>query len=296
VSALPDEVVGRLVGSVPVRLVVGEPGRTVSAPVSVAPLHRQLYVVVRRGTIVEEALLHSSRAELVAEAPDQEWTVKVTARGVPGRTVLGDSRRAELVHWLPEGVAPAALTTVRLEPEHVEYVRGRGADRQRAAGPVPEGAAPPPATAWTRLATDGVVVWIAPMFAAQWLSLLILRDSPDYRLFFWLLMMAAGVGMLGGVTLWRQYTLFVRWREGLASDEDAEMMLRGWEAPERVRSAGLLGIAGGLMLASVVAVVAGWQAAVVTLLTSGLPLLFPFYWIRHAMRRSDAAEDRRGVE
>ena len=286
-AALPDEVVEKLSTIGPVKLVTGPAGEENTCRASLAPLHAQLYVFVLAGGPAERNLLATGRAEITAEDPGGDWTIRVSARAVAGRSVLADPRRPELMHWLPEGVAPASLLAVRLHPEKLEYLKGKGTTRVRAAGPIP-GAAPPPATTrWSMLATDGVLLWMLPLFALDWGALLLWAEADRVRGLLLVGMAVASLSMLGGVTLWNQVNVFERWREGLESDAAATRMLTAWEPVDRVRGAGLAGMGVGLVLAVLVGAFAGWRFGVVAIAASGLPLLAPFHWVRHAFRRSD---------
>ncbi|MFZ5480384.1 MAG: hypothetical protein ACOZNI_26710 [Myxococcota bacterium] len=292
-AELPEEVVARLSTCGPVKLLTGEPGDSGTAEAWVAPLDKQLYAFVFRGSRTEENLLKSGRAEIHVEDREGEWAIRVRGRGVAGRGVLSDVRRPELMHWLPEGTSPAQLLAARIHPEAVEYLRGKGSGRTRAAGPVPGGQPPPPAARWARLASDHVILWFVAMGVVDWLGLLVLVEIDEQRVGMLIAMTLAGVAMLGGVTLWNQANVFQRWREGLVPDEEAALMLEAWEPPGRVRRAGLAGMIGGLVLAAGIAGWGGWRLGIFAILTSGFPFLLPAHWIRHAMRRSDRAEEKK---
>lgn len=291
-STLPEEVVERLSTCGPVRLVTGPEDAPLGVEAHLAPLHRQLYAFVFRGSATEANLLRDGRAEIQADDKAGEWTVRVRGRGVAGRPVLADPRRPELMHWLPEGVSPNQLLAVRLHPETVEYVRGKGTSRNRAAGPVPGGGRPPLLARWGRLASEGVLVPIVAMIVVDFFALFWFEEEERRRSFLLAVMVLAGLALLAAVNLWHAAATFTRWREGLEPDERAGFLLLGWEPPGRVRAVAMASAAFGLLLAGLVGFGAGAWAAVVTVVASWAPLLFPFHLVRHAMRRSDAARER----
>lgn len=292
VAELPEEVLERLSTHARGRLTVGDDVGAVTVDVPVAPLHKQVFLLLTRGGAAEQRLLETTRATFFAEDKAAEWSVRATGRAVLGRPITAESRRPELMHWLPDGVASGGLVAVRFHPETVEYHHGRGTARTRAAGPVPGGARPSGVSRWVTLATDGVVLWFLAMAALDWLGLLFLVDEPEKRrMLLLVLMVIAGSALLGGLTLVDQAARYTRWREGLETDERARLMLGGWEAPKRVRDVG----AGMMLFGGVLTVLigggAGWQVAVCTVLASAVPLVGAFHLARHAMRRRDAARE-----
>jgi hypothetical protein len=286
---LPGEVLDRLSLRGVARLVVdGAPGARGDVPV--APLDRQLFLLVPRGGALERALLDAPEASLHAEDPDGEWSVRTRGRAVPGRPVIREARRSELLHWLPAGTANDALVAVRFYPEHVEYVQGKGTDRARAVGPVPGGAPPPPLTRWTLLATDGVVGWFFGFAVIDWLGLLFLVDEGRRGLVLLLLLLLVGALLLGGVTLVGQALRFDRWREGLEPDAGVTLVSRGWVPPAHLRRAGAGMIGLGLSVALLLSASTGWKLGALAVISSGAPLAGLFLAARHILRREDASE------
>jgi len=290
-AELPPEVMERLSALGRVRFVVGD-DFDAAPEVSLAPLNKQMFLLVSRGGASEERLLDDPRATLFAEDRAEGWSVRAVGRAVPGRTISAEQRRPELAHWLPDGVSPTALTAVRFYPESVEYIHGRGAARTRIAGPVPGGARPPAATRWTFLATEGIVGWLAAMAVIDWLGLLVLIEDPSRRgALLVTLLLVTGACLLCGVQLVHQFGRFVRWREGHVADEAAGLALSGWEGPRRVRDVGFGMIGFGVLLAVLVSVGAGGQVGGLAVLASGAPLVALFHLARHVGRRRDAAGD-----
>jgi hypothetical protein len=212
---------------------------------------------------------------------------------VAGRTVSADARRAELMYWLPDGANANVTSTVRLHAESVDYVRGRGEGRVRAAGPVPGGAPPPPMQRFSRLASDGALGLFVVMAAINWLSAFFLFEPGLGQLFFLACMLACGGAFVGGTVLWMHAAAFTRWREGTEADQRVAVMLEGWEPHARVQALGVSLIAAGGVMALFLLVASGLPTAFVAVLSSGAPVLLPFHGLRHVLRRSDASGDRR---
>jgi hypothetical protein len=289
-AELPDEVLERLSTHTRVKFTVGEDGGG-AADAHLAPLAKQLFVLVPRGGVVERGLLETTNASFVAEDRVDDWIVRVSGRAVAGRSVQNEPRRAELMHWLPEGALPGGLVAVRFHAESVEYVQGRGVARTRAAGDVPGGKRPAALARWSRLASDEITVWFFAMAVLDWGGLLFLVEEPKRPPLLLVLTLISSACLLGGVTLLQHAARFVRWREGFEPDEAAVLLLNGWDPPHLVGRVGFgMMVAGGL-LAAVLAAGAGVKVGVWAVLASGVLLLGPFHLARHALRRRDAARE-----
>lgn len=290
-AELPPEVLERLSVHGRVRLAIGE--EATGADVVVAPLNKQLFLLVSRGGATERRLLEDPRATIFAEDRANDWLVRATGRAVPGRPVHAEPRRSELMHWLPDGVSPSALVAVRFHPETVEYVQGKGASRNRVAGPVPGGAPPPAVTRWAMLATDGIVAWFFVMAGLDWLGLLFLVEEEEKRkMLLLVLLVVTGACLLAGVQLVHQAGRFARWREGLETDESARLVVAGWEAPRRIRDVGFGMMGLGVLLAVLVSAGAGWKVGGWAVLVSAAPLVGLFHTARHLLRQKDAATEK----
>lgn len=287
VAELPAEVLERLSLHGKVRLFIGDDLAT-GVEANVAPLDKQLFLLVARGGRAEQDLLDDPRAVIQAEDRSADWILRATGRAVPGRPVTAEPRRPELAHWIPDRVSPSGLVAVRFHPETVDYSHGKGAARVRAVGPVPHGAPPGAATRWALLATDGTIGWYALMALLDWIGLIWLFDEPERPALLLVLVLGIGLLLLGGVQLVHQAARFFRWREGLERDEDAAMLVAGWESPARLRLVGSGMIALGALLAVLLALGAGWPVAALAVLSSNAPLLAVFYTTRHFLRRKDA--------
>lgn len=290
-AELPPEVLERLSLHGKVRLFVGDDLAT-GVEAVVAPLHRQLFLFVTRGGETERRLLEEPCAVIQAEDRPNEWVLRATGRAVPGRVVLAEPRRTELVHWLPEGVAPAGLVAVRFHPETVDYTAGRGEARTRAQGPVPHGALPGVFTRWATLATEDVVLWFFAMGILDWLGLMLLFDHHERPALLVVLVIVVGVLLLAGVQLVHRAAAFRRWREGVGGEREAALLLAGWEASARIERAGFGMMVLGLLLAGLLAVGAGWKVGALGVVASAAPLLALFHVARHLLRRQDAETEK----
>ncbi|MDP2310464.1 MAG: hypothetical protein Q8P18_30885 [Pseudomonadota bacterium] len=288
-AELPDEVLERLSTHLRVKLTVGDDASP--ADVHVAPLSKQLFLLISRGGATERRLLDDTSVSILAEDREGDWMVRSSGRAVVGRPVNGEPRRAELMHWLPEGVSPTGLVAVRFHPENIEYIQGRGATRSRAAGDVPGGKRPPVLSRWARLATDDVVLWFFALGILDWGGLMVMLEQKDRPALLLVLMLVSSASLLGGLTLVHQAARFARWREGLETDAVAALMLKGWDPPRRVRDVGLGMMGLGSALAVILAVGAGWWIGAWAVLASATPLLGPFHLARHALRRRDAERE-----
>lgn len=286
-AALPDEILELLSTHGPVSLEVGGGPDPVSEKVSVAPLNRQLYAFVRPGSPLERALEAHGTAVLGAEDPAGGYLLRLRTRATLGRPVTGEARRAELMYWLPAGARPNGLIAARLHPESLDYTRGKGKDRNRVEGDVPGGALPGAVSRWARLGREGVVGWYPVLVLTDWIGVVLLGIPEGTRALIALLMIVAGLGMLGGVAVLNQWALLVRYREGLATEAEAALGLEGWAAPDDLWAAGWAGVVGGLLLSLLLGAGAGWSVAALSVGASGLLVFGPFYGIRHLFRKKD---------
>lgn len=287
---LPEPVLERLSQVPRMALLVGEDTAT-ATHVALAPLSRQTFLLVPRGSPTEAALLVEPRVTLSADDPKGDWTIRVTGRVVVSRPVTSEPRRAELIHWLPEGAAPSGIVAARLHAETLEYITGKGSARTRAAGPVPGGAAPAPVSRWVALASEGVVVVYFGALAADWGGLLLLIEEEKQRILLLFLMALSSFSLLAGLNVLEQGARLARWREGLVDEAGAGLLVRGWEGRARVQAVGSGMMALGVVLAVALALGAGWKVGAWAVLASAVPVLAPFLVVRHASRRRDAARE-----
>ena len=217
---LPEPVLERLSQAPRVALTVGE-DPTTATHVAVAPLSRQTFLLVPRGSPTEASLLDEPRVTISSEDPKGEWMLRVTGRAVVSRPVNSEPRRAELLFWMPEGASPMGVTAARLLPETLEFVTGKGGNRSRAAGPVPGGHVPGAAARWGAMAVEGAAagLYLVAGFL-DWGGLLLLVEEADRSIVLLLLMVLCSAFLLGGATVLEQSARLVRWREGLADDAE----------------------------------------------------------------------------
>ncbi len=296
---LPDPVLRRLATGARAALRLGEPPAEQAAPVTPAPLQGALYVLLPEGA----PLLARVRALGIAElrADDADWNLSVRCRAVHGRRVTADARRAELLHWLPDGASPAGWATVRLIPEELVVGEGEGARRQRAAGPVRGHVPRTPGERWGRVLGWGTALMAVAAGALQIVLAFAFFEEGWARATGILLTVAGSALTLAGAMGWDAVARLRRWREGLVPDEAAGPLLDG-TLPEEPTALACVGAGwGGLMLvlgtAAAFGVVAGASAPGVAAAwafgASGAWLAWPAVLLRQALRRADAGVDTR---
>lgn len=286
-SALPEEVVSTLSVHGPVRMESVVDGAPVGTAVQLAPLHRQLYGFLRPQSPLAKAVEDTGLVTFTAEDPEGEYLIRVKARAAVGRTVGAEPRRSELMHWIPDGMAPQTAVTLHLHPFHLEYVRGKGDKRMRADGPVPGSALPPAVSRWLTLARERVVVWYFGIIALDWLAVLVFQIEPHRGLLLALLMVLAGALMLGGIAILNQWGIYQRYRLSLEGEDAARLVLQGWAAPAALVRVGSGVAALGLVIAVFLGLVESWKVAAVAFVVSGAPAFGPFFGVRHLLRHDD---------
>lgn len=293
---LPEDVLDRLGLSPSVRITAaggeGDAAQPASSQATAAPLQGVLYVLIAAGGAVEAALLAHPGVEVVAEGSDARgpWHLRVTGRGLAGRTVSADPRRNELVHWLPEGARPDRLIAVRVLPETLEYDRVTGAGRQRAAGPIP--GAEPPASRLAAMSIHGSALWMPVLGAGVWGGLLFWVPPPQRNLLLLAIVLGTAAALYLGIGLLGRWSAFLRWRSGHLRDEDVSDWLDAPAAPDQVRRVGLGALGGGIAFALLLALVGGRELALTPVLASGIWLFGPVHATRYLFRQTDSEDSR----
>jgi hypothetical protein len=289
-AELPEPVLRRLATCERVTLRVGAPDSARSGRVGVAPLQGALYALVRDGDPLLAAVREDSRAELKAEQGD--WLLQLSAHAVRGRRVVGDSRRAELLHWLPEGAAPQDWATIRLQPVHIVVMEGEGSRRQRASGPSRGHVERSPRERWFRVLGGGTAVAVGVACALQVLLSFFLLEAGAPRITG---LIVSGLGSalaLAGAASWGAAARLARWRVGMGADSGVGPLLEG-EVSEAAawRGGAVAGLVGTALLLGGIGAIAGPVAAGASVLASGAWIAWPAVLARHLFRRVDAAED-----
>lgn len=293
-SGLPDEVLDLLAAHGPVKLVARANGQTTT--VQPAPLSRELFLLAPRTSAILGVLEGAPDAEIMADDPGGAYTIRIRGRAVPGRRASTESRRSELMHWLPEGGTLQSLVAVRFYPETLDFSKPPkpGQDeRWRASGPVPGSELPPVGSRWARLCTFGMTGGVAFSLAMSWFWILVVAEEPHKRVVLLLAFAASAVSLLVAAVLQAQLWAFARWREGTGPAAPAELLVAGWVGPPEVRSAAVGAAALGLGLAALLGVVGSSTLFTGALLASGVWWYVPYHTLRHLMRREDAAEGGR---
>lgn len=285
-AALPEEVLKLLSmhGPLPMRFEDGK-----QTTVNVAPLDKQLYLLVRRGHACLDALLQNNYVDIVAENKEKDYFIRLRGRAVPGRTVPGDPRRSELVHWLPEGLTAPQTDTILFHPEQMEYSKGQGAGRWKAQGAIPGTDLPAPAERWIKMGTHGTIPWFVAMCIIDWVGLLFFAPERSRNELILLFMILAGTTMLSGAAIWNQYWAYVRWREAKEKDA-ASRLVQGWMSPMAVPKVGIGLLVGGLLFSLLLGLGGGTEVVLITLIGSGVWWYLPFHGVRYLFRKS--AEDK----
>jgi hypothetical protein len=291
-AVLPDAVERHLATASGVVLAIRADDRDVTAAVAVAPLQGRLCALVTSRSPLVAALARNTGFELRADDPDGGWSVRVRGRATAGRRVTADVRRAELLHWLPEGAAPRAFVAVHLHAEEIVYVTGRADARTRAAGPALGAEVRSSLARWERVLgmRAGVCAAVAALVSVG----VAFRFAPAGvpRALTLLGTFTAAALLACGAVLGLRLARFSRWREGLADEAEALPIVEGWIAPRTLgRAAWAAGLLGACGIAGVYRFVAP-PAAVLALLGSGAWWFGPSEAMRHLLRRADAAEDK----
>ena len=289
---LPDVVERHLATARDVRLAVGRGGvGEVVGVVHVAPLQGQLYLLVPEGAPLVAALERTSSAELRADIAEGDVSIRLQGRAVGGRRVAAEARRAELVHWMPEGALPGRWRAIRLHPEHVSYTTGRGETRTRAAGPV-QGA-----DLEARRSPWGSLLGMRAAVGLGWAALVdvpagfFLFESGWPRATGLVTSFVTSALLLVACLLWGQARRLERWREGAGRDRDATLMLAGWRAGGEVDAAARVTGMAGVLALLVLVFASSERAAFVAFVGSAAWLVGPSELFRQVLRRADAEED-----
>ena len=227
-SGLPDEVLDLLAAHGPVKLVARHNGQVVH--VQSAPLSRELFLLVPRSSTILSALDTAPGAELIADDPQGSYQIRIKGRAVAGRQASRESRRSELIFWVPEKANLQSFIAVRLHPEHLDFSKapvGAAEERWRAAGPVPGGELPPLVSRWGRLGSFGMTGGIAVALATCWFWILVIADEPHKRMFLLVVMALSSTSLLVGSVLLAQVWAFSRWREGTGPEAAAKAPFGG---------------------------------------------------------------------
>jgi hypothetical protein len=281
---LPDEVMERLSIHGQVRLAVGPEGNSLPATATAAPLRDQLYLLLRLTPELREKLEHNLRAELRAEDPRGEWTVTARGRLHIGRSARSDERRSELFHWIPEGATAAELDAAVFYPEFIDYQKGLGGARTRAAGPVPGSAPPPHFAGWMRVAGHKVAPWLLGVFACDWVWLLFQEDRLRNGVIL-AVMFGIGAALLGGVTLIGVRQRHDAWRRGGSTRDAADALVLAGLPPGNLYTVGTTLVALGLVFTLLLIFVANGWTALFAAFVSGAPILAPFSYARYGIDR-----------
>ena len=121
---LPPEILRLLASHGPVRLTCGEGQSAQAVTCFLAPFEDTLFCFVNPGHPALRQLLNSPSAQIHLSVPSENITLTIQGRAVQGLAVMTNSRRSELLHWVPEEADPRRILSVSFWPEEVSYRKG----------------------------------------------------------------------------------------------------------------------------------------------------------------------------
>jgi hypothetical protein len=275
-----------------VQFVAGRGSELASDRCAVAPFEDLLFLYVRRGSRIEEALLQCTEAQVIARHADGEYSIRMEGRAVAGREVMSHPRRLELLPWVPEDGDPRGLLAIPFWPETLEYIRDPGGpSEERFSGKTPAGIASlPKAQRWRQLSFAGVMPAVAASLAMLWLFIGIFGAEMPLRYVALGVAGTASVFLLGGGRLWYRATAFARWREGRCHAEDAAGLAQGFLAPQAAhRASSQMLLVGMVFLLGTLSW--GRSLMAVTFFSTGLWILWPIWWIHLSQDAPEPKED-----
>ena len=161
---VPSEILRIMASHGAVRLICGSKGQSEGVSCHVAPFEDVLYCLVPPRSSALKQLMHAPEGRLELENAELGYKIKIRGRSVPGRSVMANPRRSELLHWVPENQNPRTLLAVPLWAEHINYEKGEEVFN----GPTPLGRTRKGgATLWKEAAFYGIL----PFFATFWVLL-----------------------------------------------------------------------------------------------------------------------------
>lgn len=216
---LPPEI-AKLLSTVPLVTVSVGVRDPVTARVALAPYEDCIYLLVRRGSPLLDALRKDPRMTLTHRG-EGALSVTLTGRGLSGRPLPIDPLRLELLPWLPEGANQAQYAVIPFWVEVIDYNR---TEADRFHGKTTAAAKPSSGSRWTwtllgarwpfaLIGTVGSFVWIA-----------VVPDELALKPVACLIMVIAvmsGVSAPGG---WYRAASFEGWRRGRLSLEQSGMI------------------------------------------------------------------------
>jgi hypothetical protein len=284
---LPHEVVRVLATHGEVEVITG--GSDAGGRVACAPFEDIVYLFVSKDSAIERGLLKVSRLSLSATAPDGSYAIRMSGRAHAGTEVGRHTIRGVLEPWVPDGVPIGRLLAVPFVAEEVEFIRGRGDEAVRHAGPTPAGKErPTELSIWIRTAFSGIAGVLAVLFTLIVVGWFV-RQGAGFlgRPLALLFSLVAGLGLISGSRLFLVAWGYELWRVHRAVPSDAPWLVGGFMAPGEARMTGATALLSAMVALVPLAVIWGSELVTGVVLLSGVWLAGPAGVIHLAMGRPD---------
>ncbi len=247
---LPPDILHALASHGPVRLSVGEGATKKGLQCHVAPFEDCVFCFVEPGHPALRELLNSPRAEIQLSDEASELDLRIQGRAVQGQSVMANSRRSELLHWVPDGADPRRILTVHFWAEAAQFKKGESVFQ----GKTPLGRSRKEARSlWVDLAFGGLWPVVAFAFVSMWIWIAYAGNGEAV----WQ-MYSLGVSMLSiwaiqvGSHLLYRAACFRRFLVGRCLPESCTMLSEGFLSHRSTVQTGMvlsvLGLAAGALL------------------------------------------------
>lgn len=279
---LPPEILRILASSGPVRLTCGEGQSARSVKCHVAPFEDTLFLFVDPSAPALQQLLESPNAQVGLTLEEERISLTLYGRAVQGLSVMQNSRRSELLHWVPEGADPRRVLAVSFWTESLSYRKGE----ELLEGPTPLGRTRKDASKiWLDQCFTGILPAVVFSLVSMWLWVAYAGNGEVVWQFYGLLLSCAFLVTLQvGTHLLYRAGCFRRVLLGRCLPESSPILSEGFLSYRACKQAGTafvglsLGLAVGLSaMDSVLLAVAG--------ASSLLWILWPL-WVVHLLQKT----------
>jgi len=287
---IPSEILRLLAGVDGVRLVCG--GRKGAEGVSchIAPFEGPLYCIVDPKAPALRRLFVNPEARIEAESASDEFNIRIRGRAVPGRSVMSNRRRSELLHWVPDGGDPRVLLAVPFWPEYIEYKKGT----EQFEGPTPMGKERPSLTMslleagmgriWPAIIFSFIAIWLWVAYAG--------RGQAVWQFYSLPIAFSTSLLLLVGSNLAYRAACFRRVIEGRCLPESAPQLSEGLLSHRLVVRLSVVCLAVGAALCALLSAMESWLLPV-TLVSSLLWVLWPMWAIHLLQKEPESPHDQR---
>ncbi len=282
---LPPDVLDRLASCEGVVVHVGRMGEVPALPGVCVPLRGCTYLLLCPTAATLAQLKSTTHASFSAEGPGGSWSVLSRGRLLWGRNVSGESRRAELAHWVPDG--GLGWIACRFYPEHLDFQEDTPSGRRRAAGEVPGVERPSGFRFYLGLAYEPFQVWFLVSGALVAAGILVIDSEDAGTPLVLLTALAAGQLTVVAARVLLAPVDLLRWREGKVRDEQLGALEAAWFAPDELRTDGLWFAAAAAALWALLVLLAGSAVAALVSLLSGAPVILLAMALRRRMAEAE---------